>query len=281
MIRGALTALSRASRWLSPGVRFEPKNDSRRCAACRYPFPGGMHGAPAACSECGRFIDPADRSAFAREIPPAIVLFAVRAPGLVFLALVTAVALLLLHAFAVPGGRQTQAFIGIGLVTALMLVAAIRMAIALVCGWRLGRSRDVWKQWGWWLPALVPVVLFVMGLLQVPRSVAFVVDRPRLTVLAAAWEQDPKTCRTEERGDLFVPLRGEIPMDALEFAQFARLADEIGPDKLRGFVVIIPASIFMDRYGMYLYMPAFPNERAERSGLLWHGGAWYSGVVNW
>jgi hypothetical protein len=279
-MRAALAALSRASRWLSPGVRFEPKDDSRRCAACGYPFPGGIHGVASACSECGRFVDPADPSAFAREIPPRIVLRAMRAPGLLFLALAIAVGLLLLHSFAVPGGRQTEAFVGIGLFTALGLFAAVRMTIALVCGWRLGRSRDVWKQRGWWVPALVPVVLPLLGLLHVPRSVAFLVDRPRLAALAAAWEEDPKTCR-QEGGDLFVPLRDEIPMDALEFVQFARLAEDIGGDKLRGFVVIIPASIFMDRYGVYLYMPAFPQDFAERSGLLWHGGAWYSGVVNW
>ena len=102
-----------------------------------------------------------------------------------------------------------------------------------------------------------------------------------LEALAAAWEENPGRFRTAERGDLVVPRRGEIPMDALEFAQFAQLADETGPDKLRGFVVIIPASIFMDRYGVYLSMPAFPNGLAERSGLMWHGDAWYSGVVNW
>jgi len=280
-MRAVLAALSRASGWLSPGVRIEPKDDSRRCAACRYPFPGGVHGSPGACSECGRFIDPVEPTAFARETPPKIVMVAMRAPGLVFLALVTASALLLLHAFAVPGGRQAQVFIGIVLFMALAWIAAVRMAIALVCGWRLGRSRAVWNQWGWCLPGLVPVVVMVLGLLQVPRKAAFIADQPRLVDLAAAWEQDPKTCRTEERGDLVVPLRGEIPMGAIDFVQFARLADEIGPDKLRGFVVIIPASIFMDRYGVYLSMPAFPNGLAERSGLMWHGDAWYSGVVNW
>lgn len=280
MMRAARAALSRASRWLSPGVRLEPKDDSRRCAACGYPFPGGIHGAASACSECGRFIDPADPSAFAREIPPRIVLRAMRAPGLLFLALAIAAGLLLLHAFAIPGGRMTETFIGIGLFTALALIAAVRMAIALVCGWRLGRSRDVWRQRGWWLPALVPVVVTLLGLLRMPRSVAFLVDQPRLAALAAAWEQDPRTCR-QEGGDLFVPLRGEIPMDALEFEQFAWIAEDIGSDKLRGFVVVIPASILMDRYGAYLYMPVFPSELAGRSGLMWHGGAWYSGVVNW
>ena len=61
------------SRWLSPGVHFKDDPQVRVCARCGYPFPGGRHGAPAACSECGTYIDPT-KAGLLRSLAPAMML---------------------------------------------------------------------------------------------------------------------------------------------------------------------------------------------------------------
>ena len=279
MIGSVRVALARASHWLSPGVRFEPKDDTRRCGGCGYPFPGGVRGSPAPCSECGRFIDPGLPAAFAREQPAWIVRALLLAPGLPFLAAALVVGGLILHAISVPGGRFDSLLIGVLLAMILGAVFAARAAVALVLGLAQRCSARVWRQPGWRVLGALVVLFVLVAWAGVPRRIAFLADRSQLASLAEKWAADPSACRGAPDAELEVPMVDGRPMAPLDFGQFAWRVRDTGPEVWRGFVVYIRSAGFMDTRGAYLYLPALPEEVAEDCGLLPHGGGWYSGEL--
>lgn len=275
------TVLSRASGWLSPGVRFEPKDDARRCGGCGYPFPGGVRGSPAPCSECGRFIDPAASGAFAREQPAWIVRHLMRAPGLVIVLASIATAALLLHGISVPGERLDSLLTGLGAAFVLVPLVMVRILSAFVLGLWKGRSREVWAQRGWWVLAAVAAAAIALASLGVPRRIAFAADRSALEALARQWERDPLGVVGFDDGSMRVASEEGRAMEAADLPQFK--SQILAAERLawRGFIVRIRSSGFVDEQGAYLYLPDVEPGIAAGCGLMHHGGGWYSGSIWW
>ena len=275
------TVLSRVSGWVSPGVRFEPKDDARRCGGCGYPFPGGVRGSPAPCSECGRFIDPAASGAFASEQPSWIVRHFMRAPGLVIVTASIATAALLLHGISVPGERLDSLLTGLGAAFVLVPLVMVRILSAFVLGLWKGRSRAVWAQRGWWVLAAIVVAAITLAVLGTPRRIAFAADRSTLEVLARQWEQDPLGVVGFDDGSMRVASEEGRPMEAADLQQFKSQILAADRPAWRGFIVGIRHSGFADEQGAYFYLPDVEPDLAERFGLMPHGGGWYSGSIWW
>ena len=125
------------SRWLSPGVHFKDDPQVRVCARCGYPFPSGQHGAPAACSECGTYIDPT-KAGLLRSLAPNLMLQrALRAPGLWSMGLIALCACALAIAQAVPGGYALWSIAAIAGIVVMMLIVGMRLLVALVVARKL------------------------------------------------------------------------------------------------------------------------------------------------
>lgn len=270
-------SLKRASAWISPGVRFEPAGEARRCGGCGYPFPGGVRGAPAPCTECGRFIDPAAPDAFKHEGPGWLVRQLLHAPGLPMLAAVAAAGALYLHGISVPGDRLGSLLFGISGILMVGSMAALRGVSALVLGMKKGCSRAVWSQRGWWLLALMAAIVALLARLDVPRRVSFAVDRSGLDALADVWERDPLAVVDAAEGALSVANEQKRPIDATELERFGSRIPPSERAAWRGFIVEIRGAGFMDEQGAYFYLPDLDPAVAERQDLMHHGGGWYSG----
>lgn len=274
-------AFARASDWCSPGVRFEPADDARRCGGCGYPFPGGMHGSPAPCTECGRFIDPSAPDAFMYEGPGWLVRQLLHAPGLATLSAAAAAGALFLHGIAVPGDRLGSLVIGITGALMLGSATALRCICALVLGIRKGCSRAVWRQRGWRLLALIAATVALLAKLDVPRRVSFAVDRSDLDALAEVWRRDPLAVVDAAGGALSVVNEQKRPIEATEIERFAKRIPAPERAAWSGFIVRIRGAGFMDEQGAYFYLPGLDPAVAEERELMHHGGGWYSGSFFW
>jgi len=275
------SALARVSNWLSPGVGFGPNDDTRRCGGCGYPFPGGVHGSPAPCSECGRFIDPRVPTAFASEQPPWILRQLMRAPGLAIVSASIATSGFLLHGISVPGERLDSLLIGLGAAFVLTPVVAARVLSAFALGLWKGRSRAVWSQRGWWVLAITAATALTLGAIDAPRRFAFAADRSTLDALARRWEQDPVGVVGSDDGSLVVASEEGRLLEAADLAQFQSQILAVDRAAWRGFIVRIRGTGFGDEEGAYFYLPDVESELAQGRGLMPHGGGWYSGSIWW
>ena len=266
------------SRWLSPGVHFKDDPQVRVCARCGYPFPGGQHGAPAACSECGTYIDPT-KAGLLRSLAPAMMLQrALRAPGLWSMGLIALCACALAIAQAVPGGYALWSIAAIAGIVVMMLIVGMRLLVALVVARKLRRVRDMLRQRGWWAVPCFAIIATVLAASPLPIHVLFRLERPRLDAAAAAWLAQGGAATSAVQLD-FLLIPGASQLDPSLVEPLSELATYgVQPASLvGGFGFAVPGTGFIFERGVYYYLPNLLPGSVPNHVLRHLGGPWYSG----
>ena len=266
------------SRWLSPGVHFKDDPQVRVCARCGYPFPGGQHGAPAACSECGTYIDPT-KAGLLRSLAPAMMLqWALRAPGLWSMGLIAVCACALAIAQAVPGGYALWSIAAIAGIVVMMLIVGMRLLVALVVARKLRRVRDMLRQRGWWAVPCFAMIATALAASPLPIHVLFRLERPRLDAAAAAWLAQGGTATSAVQLD-FLLIPGVSQLDPSLVEPLSKHATYgVQPASLAsGFGFAVPGTGFIFVRGVYYYLPNLLPGSVPNHVLRHLGGLWYSG----
>jgi hypothetical protein len=268
----------RIQRWLSPGVEFADDPAVRLCAKCGYPFPGGRDGAPAACTECGTYIDPARFGYLQPASPPEVIRRLLRAPGLkhafVFMACVALVA----TGSVAPGGYWGVELAGIGFLIGAWLAWLFRAAVAAVAALRVGRFKDTFRQRGWWVTATSGTILVLAAASPLPMYAVFRLERGRLDAVAAAWTAAPDQRPTVD----FLLLPGTSTVD-VSLVEGRTDVSAVAPAGWRdgGFGLAIPRTGFIFETGVYYYLPNLPPGSAPVRALQHLGGPWFAGEHSW
>lgn len=280
-IDAPVSTLTRLRRWLSPGVRFLPSTDERRCARCGYPFPGGAHGSPAPCSECGALVDPTVARTLRAPVPGRFVQGSLHAPGLTYSVLVGAAVIVLLYSASVPGGYFDPGILGLSAIALLGLFGILRAAVALAVALRQRRLGDTARQPGWWIPPAAVLAAVLAGEAGVPIVLGFEGRRATLEANAAAWHAGTLDQVPVAQGGL--KRVGSTPTPILEFPPMSVYADResassqqarVQPDDFRGVLLQVSGSGFMFESGAYAYLPYLKSTRLPE--LVPLGGGWYA-----
>lgn len=269
----------RIQRWLAPGVEFADDPAVRLCAKCGYPFPGGRHGAPAACTECGTYIDPARFGFLQPASPPNVIRRLLRAPGLKHaIVFVVGVALVAIGN-AAPGGYWKLELPGVWFLIIAWLAWLLRAALAAVASLRVGGFKDTFRQRGWWVTAAAGTVLVLIAASPLPMYAVFRIERARLDAVAAAWTAAPDQRPTVE----LVLLPGTSTVDVSLVDGLAVQLPTTAPTGWRdgGFGLAIPATGFIFETGVYYYLPNLPPGSAPVRALRHLGGPWFAGEHSW
>ena len=268
----------RIQRWLAPGVEFADDPAVRLCAKCGYPFPGGRDGAPAACTECGVHIDPAQFGCLQPASPPDVIRRLLRAPGLKHAAVfMVGVALVAVGSVA-PGGYWGVELAGIGFLIGAWLAWLFRAAVAAVAALRVGRFKDTFRQRGWWVTVAMGTVLVLVAASPLPMYAVFRIERSRLDAVAAAWTAAPDQRPTVD----FLLLPGTSTVD-VSFVEGRTDVSAVAPAGWSdgGFGLAIPGTGFIFDTGVYYYLPNLPPGSAPVRALQHLGGPWFAGEHRW
>ena len=258
--------MRRLDRWLSPGVRYEVDPSARDCARCGYPFPGGIHGAPAPCAECGAPLDPAILGTIRPRGVHRWSAAAMRAPGVPMLALTVLACTTVAIGNCVPEGYVPLLFGGMGAMLVLAGLWALRAFVAGITAIRPGLVPAVFMQPGWWAIPALGVALAMLSLSRLPMAATFALQRTNLAA-AAAGRHDAR----------LVVLPGVAIYMPRALDRLGRTSGFIEPAWVEGGAAfLVPGTGMFFEQGCYFHLPAMPPESAP-AFLVPLGGGWYAG----